>query len=103
MADPYPTDLMNGTGGLLTGFAAWAFTVTNGLFFVVLLAAFCVVIFIATSRYTTERAFAFASFVGMIGALMLVTLNLISVAHAAIFIGLGVIGIVWMITRKDNF
>lgn len=102
MSYALPTDLINGTG-VLTGLALWAYTVTNGLFFVVLLLAFCIVIFIATSRYTTERAFAFSTFAGMVGALMLVTLNLISGFHAAIFIALGVIGIVWMITRKDTF
>lgn len=101
MAFPLPTDLVNGTIGLIGGIASWAYIVTNGWFWVALLATFWVVLFISTSRYSTDRAFGFASVSGMLGSFFLVTLNLMSWWVASIFIILGILGIVWMKVRSD--
>lgn len=97
-----PTGLVNGTG-LMTGFARWAFNVTYGLFFVVMLIAASAVSFLITLRYSTERSFGYATFVGMAGALILVSLNLIAWKYAAAFILLGVIGLVWMIVGSRKY
>lgn len=101
MAWDLPTTALNGTSGLMTGLATWSYSVTGGWFFVMLLFGFCVVLYIAASRYTSERAFGYATTTGMLGAIPLLTLNLMSWWMASIFILLGVIGIIWMIIKRD--
>lgn len=101
MVYPLPTDLVNGTTGLMKGIADWAYVVTGGWFWTALLFGFCVVLGIATSRYTTERAFGFAGVTGLLGSLFLVTLNLMTWKIALFFILAGIAGIGWMIVKRE--
>ena len=95
-----PTDLVNETTGLLEGISIWAYNVTNGVFWAALLLGFCVVMGIAASRYTSDRAFGFAGVIGIFGSMFLVTLNLISWWFASLFIIVGAILVVTMIISK---
>jgi len=94
-----PTDLTEDSG-LLEGMAIWAYNVTNGLFWTTLLLGFCLVLFISTSRYSTDRAFGYAGISGLFGSLFLVTLGLIPWLYASIFIIVGVISVVTMIMSR---
>ena len=101
MAWQMPTDLTNETTGLMQGTAIWAYNVTYGLYWSMMLLAFCIVLFISTSRYNTARALGFASFAGMMGAIILLTLKLMSWWIASIYILVGVGGIVLMIMSRQ--
>lgn len=101
MAFPLPTDLVNDTTGLIEGMAKWAYIVTGGWFWTALLLGFCVVLFTATSRYSTERAFGFAGIAGMLGAMMLVAVGLMSWWVAGIFIIVGIVGVVSMVVKNQ--
>lgn len=96
-----PANLINDQG-LMYGLALWAYEITNGWFWTAMLLTFCVVLFIASSRYTTERAFGYAGVVGLLGSLILITLNLMDWKVGTIFIGSGILGIVWLIVSKDS-
>lgn len=95
-----PTDLTNSTTGLMEGMAIWAYNVTNGIFWAALLLGFCVVMGIAASRYTSDRAFGFAGVIGIFGSMFLVTLNLMSWWFASLFIIVGAILVVTMIINR---
>lgn len=100
-AHQLPSDLYNDSTGILTGTATWANNVTYGWFWAAMLFTFCVVLFFAASRYTSERAFGYASVSGMLGAIFMITLNLMTWKVGAIFIFAGILGLVWMILRKE--
>lgn len=100
MAHPLPTNWVSEDVGLLEGMLQWAYTVTNGWFFALLLLGFCVVMLIATTRYGTPRSFGFATFVGMIGATMFSVVGLMSWGVASIFIMCGFIGFVIMVISE---
>jgi len=96
-----PTDMMNTcTDGFVYCFAKWASDVTTGFFWTFMLLAFAIVSFIATSRYGGVRAFAFASFIGMIGGVWLSVLTLISWKIGSTFIIVGVVGLMAMIISE---
>ena len=87
--------------GVMYCFSEWANTVTGGLFWILMLLGFAFAIFMATMRFGTNRAFAFGSFVGMIGAIWLSILQLISWWVASAFILTGVVAIgIMLITDK---
>lgn len=89
-----PTDaLQNCNGGFFICMATWASDVTTGLWWFLALFAFCVIIFMASARLGTSRAFGFSSFVGMLGGIFLAVLKLVPWALASVFIILGVIGL----------
>jgi len=96
-----PTDLTDGNG-LMEGMAEWAYTVTQGMFWVGLLAGFCIVLFISTSRYSTDRAFGFAGFTGIVGSMFLATLGLMTWWIATIFILTGAISVASMIMARKR-
>lgn len=96
-----PADFIN-QNGLLYGGAIWANNVTNGWFWFASLMTFCFVLFIATSRYSTDRAFGYAGVVGLFGSLMLITLDLMDWKVGTIFIVLGIGGVAWMIVSREN-
>ena len=98
-----PTDLMNDSTGLMTGIAQWAYNVTFGWFWTIILGIFCVVIYISASRYSDDRAFGYASIVGLLGSIFLVILNLMSWYVASIFIILGILGIAWMTLNRTSY
>ena len=99
-AHQLPSDIMTDEG-LMYGMALWANNVTNGLFWTMLLAVFCIVLYIATSRYTTERAFGYAGVTGLFGSIFLIILNLMDWKIGTIFIGVGILGIVWLVVKRD--
>jgi len=94
-----PTDLTEGTG-LFEGMALWAYNVTNGMFWALLLAGFCIVLFISASVYSSDRAFGYAGATGIFGSMMLATLGLMTWWITSIFILAGVIGIAMMIMAR---
>lgn len=99
-AHPLPIDLTDDDKGMMQGIADWGYTVTNGMFFVMLLIGFCIVLFIAASRYSTDRAFGYAGITGIFGSLMLATLGLMTWWFATIFIIAGIVGVVSMILSR---
>ena len=88
------------TSGTLMCFAQWASAVTQGMFWVFALFGFCVAIFMATARLGSNRAFAFASFVAIMGSMWFAVMGLMTwwLASAFILVGLG--GLVAMINSK---
>lgn len=100
MPHTLPKDFMNETTGMMEGIADWAYNVTQGSFWSILLVCFCLVMGISTVRFGTERAIGFASIIGLLGALILVTLGLMSWWIASIFIIFGAVGITYMIMNK---
>ncbi len=95
-----PTDLVNDSQGLMEGTANWAYEVTSGTFWAALLAGFCIVLFMVSYRFGQERAFGYASIAGVLGSMILVTLNLMSWWIASIFIIVGGIGITYMALNR---
>lgn len=100
MAWQTPTNLVNATIGLFQGTAIWAYNVTFGLFWAMLLLGFCIVLWISTVRYGSERATGYAGVIGILGSLFLVTLGLMTWWITSIFIICGLVGVVYMILNK---
>ena len=88
------------TNGMLYCFSEWAFTVTQGTFWVFMLLAFAVAIYMASFRLGTSRAFGFASFVGMIGSIWFAIMELMAWTWASAFILCGTIGIAVLILSE---
>lgn len=86
--------------GLVYCLFSWANTATGGAFAILILLGFSIVAFMATQRYGTPRAFGFASFVGMVGAIFLAISNLLIWEIASAFILVGVIGIAVLILNE---
>ena len=53
------------TDGTMTCLAEWAYVVTQGTFWVFALLGFCSAVFVATLRLGNNRAFGYASFIGL--------------------------------------
>ena len=88
------------TDGMFVCFARWAHNVTGGLFWTLMLLGFAFAMFMATVRLGNVRAFGFGSFVGMIGAIFLATLQLMPWWTASAFILSGVVGIAMMVMNS---
>ena len=98
-----PTELLDTcTDGILYCFSKWAYEVTSGTFWTFALLGFLVAIFAATGRLGTNKAFGFASFVGMIGGIFLAILGLMPWWIATLFILTGVAGIAMMILSEEK-
>lgn len=95
-----PSELIDTHGGLLYGLAKWAYLVTEGYFWAVMLIAFCVVLFIGTVRFGNTRAFGFSSLAGMLAAIMLAVLQLLDWWLASMFILVGLAGFAGMILSE---
>lgn len=100
MAHQLPTDLLNNSQGILYNLSKWAYNVTLGWFWALVLLGLCAVIGISTVRYGTPRSYGFSSFVGMVGATMLAIMQLLSWGIASMFIVAGFIGFVVMILNE---
>jgi len=97
MAHQLPSQLMSSCNeGMFYCFGQWMYNVTLGWFWTFALMAFCVAIYMASSKLGTNRAFGFGSFVGMVGSIYLVTLKFMPWWIASIFILAGVIGMAVM-------
>jgi len=87
------TALRSCSEGTFYCLSKWASDVTVGAFWVFMLLAFCVALFMATIRFGGTRAFGFAAFAGMVGGVFFAVLNLMAWWVASIFIIIGVIGL----------
>ena len=96
-----PNEVLDRCDGMIYCFGQWAYEVTNGMFWVLALLAFTVAIYLASIRLGSRRAFGFASFVGMIGAIFLAVLQFMSWWIASAFILTGIIGLAVMIMTED--
>jgi hypothetical protein len=67
---------------------------------VFVLLGFCIVMYIATARLGSVRAFGAGSFVGLIGSIWLVIAGLLEWWLASAFIIVGVIGIMVMLMSE---
>ena len=91
----FETNILAGCDeGLFICIAEWANNVTSGAFWTVLTIGLGVMVFMATARYGTNRAFAFASFISGSISLMLIFLGLMQWYVGSIFIAVLIIGIV---------
>ena len=97
---PLPGEIVANYSGLGYGLARWAEAVTGGLFWVLLLIGFCVILAMGTQRFGGSRSFGFASVAGMFGAVWLLILELIPWWIGSIFILTGAIGFVVMIMNE---
>ena len=88
------------TDGMFICFSRWAYNVTGGLFWTLMLLGFAFAIYMATARLGNARAFGFGAFTGMVGSIFLATLQLMPWWTASAFILSGVIGIAMMILSK---
>lgn len=94
MAHVLPSQILSTCDkGIFYCFADWANDVTSGAFWALMLLAFAFVIFMATLRFGTHRAFSFGSWVGLIGGIWLAIMQLIAWWVASAFILVGVVGI----------
>lgn len=100
MAHELPANTVEEYGGLFFGIAKWAYNVTDGYFWAMMLLGFCVVLFIGTQRFGTTRSFGFAAFVGLLASIWLATMQLMAWWVASIFILTGAIGFVVMIVSE---
>jgi len=77
----------------------WLNVVTTGFFWAMALLGFCVICFFATIRLQVPRAFGFAGFIGLIGAIWLATLKYLSWSIASMFIITGLIGLAVLVMQ----
>lgn len=98
---PLPANILTTCNdGLFYCFAKWASDVTTGTFWFMALLAFTVSLFLATLKFGSNRAFGFASFVGMLGGVFLSVLKLTPWWVGSTFIILGVIGFAVMLISE---
>ena len=103
MAFALPTNMLDScTEGFVYCYAKWASNVTGGLFWVLGLLSFVVIILIASMRFGTPRAYGFASFTGLTGGIFLAMLQLIPWWVASIFIINGVVGLAVFLINEKN-
>lgn len=96
----YTLNFDNTCEGFLYCWAKWINDNTSGFAWTSILLGFVVFIFIASQRFGTSRSYGFSAIVGMLGAVYLVILNLISYWVATIFIINGVLGFVFLINME---
>jgi len=89
------------TDGFLICFSDWAFEVTQGTFWMLALASFCIILIMATYGLGMKRAFGYGSFVGLLGSVWLTVMGLMSWWTASIFIILGFIGIAILVLSEN--
>ena len=93
-AHSLPSDLVDSDTSLFEGFGDWANSVTFGFFWTGMLLCFCIVLYVASSRYGGTRAFAYAGVSGMFGAMLLITIGWIPWIYGSAFIIVGAISLV---------
>ena len=96
-----PSNILQDCGdGFVFCISLWANNVTDGLFWAFALLAFAVILFMGTARLGNVRAYGYASFVGMVGAIWLVVMGLLSWTLASAFILNGILGLAIMIMSE---
>ena len=97
-----PTEIMSScSDGFMWCFAKWANDVTTGMFWTFMLAGFAIALAIATARLGGTRAYAYGSFVGMMGAIWFAIMQLMPWEMATVFIINGVVGAAMLILSSD--
>lgn len=84
--------------GLLTCLALWSNEVTGGRFFTLILLGIIITLFLATIRFGTMRAYAYASMTGIFFSIILALTGLMSWLFASMFIINGAVAIALMIS-----
>lgn len=97
---PTYTNVMTDCDGLFYCLAKWAYTATEGMFWALMLLGFGVMIFIASQRFGTPRAFGFASIACLFAAIFLATMQLMAWWISSVFIIVGVIGLATLIMNE---
>ena len=101
MAHTLPSEtLRTCTDGTMSCLGQWTYTVTEGMFWVFGLLGFCVALFVATTPLGNNRAFAFASFTAITGAIWLASMGFMAWWIASAFILVGLVGLIAMINSK---
>lgn len=95
-----PQNLQDTCDGLFYCVSKWAYDVTGGLFWVIMLLAFQGVLILSTYRYGTTKAFGFAAVSGMLLAYFMATLNFMAWWIASGFIIIGFVGIATLIMQE---
>jgi len=95
-----PADFTADCDGLFVCLADWAYNVTGGLYFALILIAFAVVLYMATiTRFGPPRAFGYASFFGAIASVWLAVLQLLPWWIASLFILTGATGMAVLLMK----
>jgi len=95
-----PAQIMDSCDGLFYCFALWAYSVTGGMFWTLMLMGFGVMLFIGSQRFGTNRAFGFASVSCLLGAIWLSVMQLMPWWVASAFILTGVAGFAVLIMNE---
>jgi len=90
-AHSLPSNFTNETQGIITGIGNWAYNVTQGTFWFLLLLGFCVVAAIATAGYGMYKSMTYAGFIGIVGSVMLAMIGWLSWFYTTGFIVVGTI------------
>jgi len=94
MVHQLPSDLMETcTDGFFYCLSKWASNVTTGIFWSLMLLGFAVVMYMATQKFGSSRAFAFSGVILLFGSIFLVIMNLIPWWIASLYIIIGAIGL----------
>jgi hypothetical protein len=92
----FPVNIFENCTGLFACIGQWVNSVTFGAFWLLVLIAFMIILFLATYQYGFPRAFGFSTIAGFFGSLFLVTLGFISWSIEVWFIILAVAGLAIM-------
>lgn len=102
MAYPLPTDATEEISGFYSLFKYVQNDVSGGFFFLAILLALFIIMFISLKRYSTSTAFTTAAFINMIFAIILRTLDLIASKWMYLSMILVAIGAVWLHLDKPS-
>jgi len=100
MPHTLPSDLLETCDGFLYCWSQWAYDVTGGLAFTLLLLGFVIVLFMGTQRFGTPRSFGFSSIIGLLASIWLATMNLMPWWVASAFILAGLFGFAVLIINE---
>ena len=92
----FPTDIFGGCTGLFICYAGWLNTITFGAFWSFFTVAFGMMLFMASYRYGTTRAFGFASISCVFLTIYLLFTGLVAWWFASIIFIVGGLGLVFL-------
>lgn len=98
-----PSDLLDGCNeGIMWCISNYAYQVTSGLWWILMLLGFSIAIAMASARMGSTRAYAHGSFVGMIGAVWFAIMGLMAWWVASAFIINGIISFAVLIMSRSR-
>lgn len=98
----YTLDFVTNCEGFFYCWAVWLNNNTNGFAFTAFLIAFAAFLFLASQKFGTVRAYAFASIAAMLASLFLVTINLVTWWVTTIFIFNGLFAFIALINMEKG-